>query len=756
MIHRSKSKDSNHAAPKPSYMSNKQMGKPKRSPLSLTISCAHVKQIDPGDYLSDLRNTRMARPQGSRPQPGSLASRRSMTSSGSQPGESISSRSSRDGTFSRSSSALSFRRGDDMSLSGRISPEKMQQSMARDQRQRADEKRESQQVRIALEKVDNHEEQSLVAAAQREASELIWKHQNPNAPYAAPDHPETAQMHHGIPTPSRIDQAEDANARVEERDMSNPSPEEGSKPRRSPSKKLAHAFSFSRLADRRRSGSSRQVSGGSLKRSFPNSREHIYEDNVTRRVHEELHLSPEKPTTQSHGRKNPFARAHSNRQNLQCSNRNSTMDSDSAVKPGGGQALAVSSESYSEAHQSRPSSIARHNGARFVEECDEEIPKYKDGVEIRSDDIRAATSMRFRDRSPKLPSPTYVSDSPGRPIVSFRSDWQPPDQDETTSNEKDMSRARPSPSPTRAPGGSSKPATKHVSAPVIPTINLPDMDNFTEVEDHAIEHVDQQASVDCTGVPPIPTICTSDSPAKAGRNGETFGRPNAGAPSIEEPYTSSFGHKSRRGFQASQNSGNQTTGDKGRNHQSSRPSPHHSATAPSSTSMPHWSPADIKSTALCAQCALPIQGRIVSAAGTRFHPECFVCYHCNEALECVEFYPEPSAKREARLDRIQRRMDGEEVDVPKEGTFGEDNDDSLRFYCALDFHEFFSPRCKSCKTPIEGEVIVACGAEWHVGHFFCAQCGDVSTNILRMAASQGIRLNELTSRKAFRPKQSVY
>jgi hypothetical protein len=44
----------------------------------------------------------------------------------------------------------------------------------------------------------------------------------------------------------------------------------------------------------------------------------------------------------------------------------------------------------------------------------------------------------------------------------------------------------------------------------------------------------------------------------------------------------------------------------------------------------------------------------------------------------------------------------------------------------LDYHEFFSPRCKSCKTPIEGEVVVACGAEWHVGHFFCAQCGDVS------------------------------
>jgi hypothetical protein len=80
---------------------------------------------------------------------------------------------------------------------------------------------------------------------------------------------------------------------------------------------------------------------------------------------------------------------------------------------------------------------------------------------------------------------------------------------------------------------------------------------------------------------------------------------------------------------------------------------------------------------------------------------------CAEHLECVAFYPEPE---EARARRVEEEgpMDGD-----------------LRFYCHLDFHELFSPRCKSCKTPIEGEVVVACGAEWHAGHFFCAQCGDV-------------------------------
>jgi hypothetical protein len=47
----------------------------------------------------------------------------------------------------------------------------------------------------------------------------------------------------------------------------------------------------------------------------------------------------------------------------------------------------------------------------------------------------------------------------------------------------------------------------------------------------------------------------------------------------------------------------------------------------------------------------------------------------------------------------------------------------------------FSPRCKSCKTPIEGEVVVACGAEWHVGHFFCAECGDVCLSHLKVTIS---------------------
>ena len=156
-----------------------------------------------------------------------------------------------------------------------------------------------------------------------------------------------------------------------------------------------------------------------------------------------------------------------------------------------------------------------------------------------------------------------------------------------------------------------------------------------------------------------------------------------------------------------------------------RPLLHHSSTAPVHTSTPHWSVSQQRATAQCAACALPIAGRIVSAASQRFHPHCFTCHHCAEPLECVAFYPEPESKREERIARIEARANGQYFSDEKPGeTAVDDGDASLRFYCHLDFHEFFSPRCKSCKTPIESEVVVACGNTWHVGHFFCAECGD--------------------------------
>lgn len=46
----------------------------------------------------------------------------------------------------------------------------------------------------------------------------------------------------------------------------------------------------------------------------------------------------------------------------------------------------------------------------------EDVPR-KHGIEVRSDEIRQATTMKLKDRSPALPTPSAVSDVPGRPIT---------------------------------------------------------------------------------------------------------------------------------------------------------------------------------------------------------------------------------------------------------------------------------------------------------------------------------------------------
>nr|CAG8590691.1 14660_t:CDS:2 [Entrophospora candida] len=90
----------------------------------------------------------------------------------------------------------------------------------------------------------------------------------------------------------------------------------------------------------------------------------------------------------------------------------------------------------------------------------------------------------------------------------------------------------------------------------------------------------------------------------------------------------------------------------------------------------------------CAACNKSITGKVLSAMGKKWHPDHFTCTTCNTSLEHIAFF----------------EQDG----LP---------------YCHLDFHELFSPRCGYCNTPIEGQCITALGKSWHVGHFFCRECG---------------------------------
>lgn len=322
---------------------------------------------------------------------------------------------------------------------------------------------------------------------------------------------------------------------------------------------------------------------------------------------------------------------------------------------------------------------------------DEEVPTpKKDGLEIRSDDIRNATSMRLKDRSPRLPEPTAVSSSPGRPIVSFDANWTPPD--ESTDVSLDQREASSGP---RELHSRSKPQPPVMD---IPSISVAEVDS-AQPRSTAGQSV-PSISIGADDASPsgsfnVPTITIGD---------ELSG--NTDIPVIVTPEDNNGRGKAPRALP--------TPGAK--NVRAQRP-------------RSHWSPAPgsaSRKTTLCHECGLPIEGRFVGLAGSteRFHPRCLACYTCGMSLEAMEISPEPQQVREQRLDRIHRRAAGEVLEEMPGMTMAEDGDDRLRLFCHLDWHEHFAPRCKHCTTPILGEHIVALGQHWHYGHFFCAECGD--------------------------------
>ncbi|KAK2026871.1 LIM domain-containing protein [Colletotrichum zoysiae] len=300
------------------------------------------------------------------------------------------------------------------------------------------------------------------------------------------------------------------------------------------------------------------------------------------------------------------------------------------------------------------------------------VPK-KNGMEIRSDEIRGATSMKLKDRSAKLPTPTAVSDRPGRPIVSFDSKWKALDE---------RTDVRPGSGSGKNTSGASSQKSQPMEVPsIVVASEVPSSDRphgVPAVPSISLGGADEGMG-SSPGIPVIVATDDADSSASAPRP-------------LPDPRTASRA----RSFQRPQR---------------------------------HWSPAAgslNRSTTLCHECGFPIEGRFVSLAGLseRFHPQCFSCYACGTGLEALEISPEPDAHRKERLERIRRRANGEVLEEQPGKTMTEDGDERLRFFCHLDWHELYAPRCKHCKTPILGEHVVALGEHWHYGHFFCAECGD--------------------------------
>ena len=68
---------------------------------------------------------------------------------------------------------------------------------------------------------------------------------------------------------------------------------------------------------------------------------------------------------------------------------------------------------------------------------------------------------------------------------------------------------------------------------------------------------------------------------------------------------------------------------------------------------------------LCYSCQTPINGQVITALGYLWHPEHFVCFHCNQTIGTSIFY--------------------EKDDKP---------------YCEHDYLSLFSPKCAACSNPI--------------------------------------------------------
>ena len=417
MLHRSRSKDHGISTPGPTNFSKRQMG----------------------DFLTDLRSNRPPRPNGSRPPPSSTNSRqgpesRSSTSSGSIKALG----------HSRSSSSLSFHRDKYSSLSGRDSPEKLSAENRKDVEERLAEKEQSHAVRLAMEAMNSGTNNVVDISAQREAVELVMKHQRQNKPYRAPEaldgydskqRPVTSTNRHTLKRMSSQHEAQESEIGSPIKDATN-----GSIRRRS--------------SKRRSFGSIRKTSIN--KKTFPNDSEKIWQDEKASRQQVE---SVEKPTYSMRSRRNPFARPQST----------STTNATTSVALSPQPTLErveiqrnPPSKSRDPAYLSNASSSTEIRGAHPDDTtAKEEVVRFKDGVEVRGDDIRAATSRSLRDRSPNLPSPAFVSDSPERPIVSFKKDWKP---SETTSNGT---------SPTRH-------LDKMASAPAVPTLR--DMEEVSRLD----------------------------------------------------------------------------------------------------------------------------------------------------------------------------------------------------------------------------------------------------------------------------------
>jgi hypothetical protein len=325
------------------------------------------------------------------------------------------------------------------------------------------EREEARKLRLAMEELDLKQEEGLFTAARDEAAELVWKHRNPNAPENNPDapyaypgltrrgsHQRSQSLGRGEQDLQRTQsklrkrnsmgsatsgsrssslqsrRAASGSSSVEGNAGFSTSPtkevfkELGATDTPAPLPKVSSVPSA--IAERRRSSGSRRKASGSL---FKNPEDQIYEEPEEENpVPAPAVANPPPPAKLPlQVRRNPFSRVQFAKDNY-------------LVRANTDPVLGSKRFDRFEIHKNPPTQsrnaayTANLAAAKPTEDVKSDVEndpevKTKDGKEIRSDDIRAATGFKLKDRSAKLPTPTVVSDKPGRPIVSFQQDYKP-------------------------------------------------------------------------------------------------------------------------------------------------------------------------------------------------------------------------------------------------------------------------------------------------------------------------------------------
>ncbi|KAF4461634.1 hydrogen peroxide-inducible hic-5 [Fusarium albosuccineum] len=684
--------------PSPSYMTNDQFA----------------------NYLQELRSNRVARPGGARPQPAGARpapSRSSFRSStgrfspdvasqpDSLPGDERVPSPSKNPSIAAGSVASRYSTVSRQSYAKPLKPSEVVPSATYIERgQRWMEKEEASSLRDAMEEMDLRkgtkspaqetpvqetpdDDTRIYNAALDEAAELVWQHQHgtpsprPDGPYRYRSHLRKNSYAHartasvgGTRSFSGSSSESEGNGREGRPSLDhNQSGEQSNRK----SKSYGSIGRSGKFSEQRRQASLKRNISGEVERPF--SGDQIWEEpeaSNAKKTSASGRASPEKLSSRA---QNPMNRVR--------------------FESPKGEAAKTKPLERVEIHRNPPTRsrnplYTRNPTGESSSPVDDNVER-KNGMEVRSDDIRAATSMKLKDRSPKLPEPTAVSDSPGRPIVSFDADWKAPDESTDASPDRSI--------PAATSSSSSSSFQPEVQPMEIPSIVV------------AEESTQMSRASPAANIPSICVAGADDSP-------------RGSVPSINIPTIA---------VDEAPDSNNSSiptivTPDDNKPASRTRPLP-----TPAGRGLPrhaqrprgHWSPApgsSRRATTICHECGFPIEGRFVALAGSneRFHPHCFSCYSCGTNLQAMEISPEPDHVRQERIDRIRRRAAGEILDEEPGKTMAEDGDDRLRFFCHLDWHELFAPRCKHCQTPILGEHIVALGAHWHYGHFFCAECGD--------------------------------